>query len=98
MNNKQKIILISVSSVLVGTYLSIFIYQRIQRAKADKSVLPADDALKILDSKKPVEEPDFSEDDTIPKLNDDSVDSTDVIYNYNLDDTITIDGTDLTPL
>ena len=39
MTNNTKKILISVGSIALVSYLSIFIYQRIQRAKADASVV-----------------------------------------------------------
>jgi hypothetical protein len=46
----------------------IFVYQRIQRAKADASVVSEDEALKILNQKSSVTEPDFSEEDLKPIL------------------------------
>ena len=48
MTRNQKIIIISVSSALIGGYLSVFIYQRIQRAKADAIIVSEEEALKIL--------------------------------------------------
>jgi hypothetical protein len=68
MTTKQKII-ISVGSALLGAYLSVFIYQRIQRAKADESILSAEEALKILRDKKEngdTQIPKFSKEDSIP--------------------------------
>jgi hypothetical protein len=55
MTTKQKLTIGLISSVIVGAYATIFIYQRIQRAKADKSIMPAEEALKILRDKKKME-------------------------------------------
>jgi hypothetical protein len=69
MTRNQKIIIISVGSALLGAYLSVFIYQRIQRAKADKSILSAEEALKILRDKKEDGDtriPKFTKEDSIP--------------------------------
>jgi hypothetical protein len=67
MTNKQKIA-IAVGSALLGAYAVIFVYQRIQRKKADESVLPLDDALKILEEKETTEMPTFSAEDSIPQI------------------------------
>ena len=76
MTNKTKKILISVGSLILVSYLSIFIYQRIQRAKADASVVSEDEALDILDEKESTTIPDFNEEDLIPVLpNDEIVDN-----------------------
>jgi hypothetical protein len=69
MTTKQKLTL-TISSVLVGSLVTIFIYQRIQRAKADASVVTEEEALKILEEKKPTPPPEFSPEDLIPKLPD----------------------------
>jgi hypothetical protein len=77
MTTKQKLTIGLISSVIVGAYVTIFIYQRIQRAKADKSIMPAEEALKILRDKKedgdtPI--PEFTKEDSIPFVpNQDSV-------------------------
>jgi hypothetical protein len=73
MTRNQKIAIISVSSALIGGYLSVFIYQRIKRAKADASVISEDEALKILNQKESVPTPDFTEEDITPKLLSDEV-------------------------
>jgi hypothetical protein len=68
MTTKQKIA-IGVLSGIIGTYAIIFVYQRIQRKKADESVVSEDEAYKILDELKVNSgyvEPDFDEEDTIP--------------------------------
>jgi hypothetical protein len=66
---KRKQIIISIGTVLLSTFAVIFIYQRIQRAKADANVVSEDEALKILNKKKSsVTEPDFSQEDLIPQL------------------------------
>jgi hypothetical protein len=75
MTRNQKIIIISVSSALIGGYLSVFIYQRIQRAKADALVVSEEEALKILNEKSYIE-PNFTEDDTMPQLLPDSYEDT----------------------
>jgi hypothetical protein len=75
MTRNQKIIIISVSSALIGGYLSVFIYQRIQRAKADAIIVSEDEALKILNEKSYIE-PNFTEDDTMPQLLPDSYEDT----------------------
>jgi hypothetical protein len=75
MTRNQKIIIISVSSALIGGYLSVFIYQRIQRAKADAIVVSEEEALKILNEKSYIE-PNFTEDDTMPQLLPDSYEDT----------------------
>lgn len=67
MTTKQKIAL-SVGSGLLAAYAVIFVYQRIQRAKADKSVVTEQEALDILNDKSFMPPPNFSEDDTIPLL------------------------------
>jgi hypothetical protein len=68
MTRKQKIVIISVGSALLGAYLSVFIYQRIQRAKADANVVSEDEALKILNDKTTTPLPDFKEEDLLPQL------------------------------
>jgi hypothetical protein len=73
MTRNQKIVIISVGSALIGAYLSIFIYQRIKRAKADASVISEDEALKILNDKSPTLPPAFSEEDLTPKLPSDEI-------------------------
>ena len=50
MTNKQKIA-IAIGSGLLGAYAIIFVYQRIQRKKADESNVPLDNALEILKEK-----------------------------------------------
>jgi hypothetical protein len=75
MTRNQKIIIISVSSALIGGYLSVFIYQRIQRAKADAIIVSEEEALKILNEKSYIE-PNFTEDDTMPQLLPDSYEDT----------------------
>lgn len=67
MTSKQKIG-IAVASGLFGAYAIIFVYQRIQRAKADASNVPLDDALKILKEKETSEMPTFTSEDSIPQL------------------------------
>ena len=71
MTRNQKIA-IAVGSGLVGAYAVIFVYQRIQRAKADANVTNSTDALKILREKKmnnsSSTEPTFSAEDTIPQV------------------------------
>ena len=75
MTTKQKIAL-AVGTGLVSAYMVIFVYQRIQRAKADASIVSEDEALKILNDKSFTSEPDFTEEDTTPKLpNDETVDN-----------------------
>jgi hypothetical protein len=75
MTTKQKIA-IAVGTGLVSAYMVIFVYQRIQRAKSDASVVSEDEALKILNKKSSVTEPDFTEEDMTPKLpNDETVDN-----------------------
>jgi hypothetical protein len=64
---KQKIALV-VGSSLLSAYLAIFIYQRIQRAKADAKVVSEDEALKILNEKSYTETPTFTNEDVMPKL------------------------------
>ena len=73
MTTKQKLTLALISSVFVGTYATIFIYQRIQRAKADASVVSENEALKILNDVSNTPEPEFTEEDTKPILPDDEV-------------------------
>ena len=73
MTRNQKIIIISVGSALIGAYLSVFIYQRIQRAKADKSVVSEGEALEILNEKSNTTVPDFTEEDVMPQLPNDEV-------------------------
>jgi hypothetical protein len=75
MTRNQKIIIISVSSALIGGYLSVFVYQRIQRAKADAIVVSEQEALKILNEKSYIE-PNFTEDDIMPQLLPDSYEDT----------------------
>lgn len=68
MTTKQKIA-IAIGSGLLGAYAIIFVYQRIQRAKADASNIPAEDALKILRDKKEkgaTKIPEFTAEDSIP--------------------------------
>jgi hypothetical protein len=68
MTTKQKIA-IGVLSGIIGTYAIIFVYQRIQRKKADESVVSEDEAYQILNELKVNSgyvEPDFDEEDTIP--------------------------------
>lgn len=68
MTTKQKIA-IGVLSGIIGTYAIIFVYQRIQRKKADESVVSEDEAYQILNELKvnsDYVEPDFDEEDTIP--------------------------------
>ncbi len=67
MTTKQKVA-IAVGTGLVSAYAVIFIYQRIQRAKADASVVSEDEALKILKEKSTTSQPQFSEDDTMPLI------------------------------
>jgi hypothetical protein len=67
MTTKQKIG-IAVGSGLLGAYAVIFVYQRIQRAKADASNVPLDDALKILKEKSSTEIPIFTSEDSIPQV------------------------------
>jgi hypothetical protein len=70
MTNKQKTA-IAVGSGIIGAYAAVFIYQRIQRAKADASDLSTEEALKILRDKKQnsdTEIPDFSSEDSIPQV------------------------------
>lgn len=75
MTTKQKIAL-AIGSGLVGAYAVIFVYQRIQRAKADASVVSEDEALKILNQKSFSSEPEFTEEDMQPQLpNDETVDN-----------------------
>lgn len=75
MTTKQKIAL-AIGSGLVGAYAVIFVYQRIQRAKADASVVSEDEALKILNQKSFSSEPKFTEEDMQPQLpNDETVDN-----------------------
>ena len=73
MTIKQKQTLAIITSVLVGAYATIFIYQRIQRAKADASVVSENEALKIINDVSNTPEPDFTEEDTRPILPDDEV-------------------------
>ena len=78
MTTKQKQTIAIISSVLLGAYATIFIYQRIQRAKADKSIMPAEEALKILRDKKENGDtriPKFTKEDSIPFVpnSDDSI-------------------------
>ena len=47
MTTKQKTA-IAIGSGILGAYAAVFIYQRIQRAKADASELSSEEALKIL--------------------------------------------------
>jgi hypothetical protein len=72
MTTKQKLAL-SLGSGLLAAYAVIFVYQRIQRAKADKSVVTEEEALDILKEKSFTSEPEFTEEDTMPKLPDDEV-------------------------
>jgi hypothetical protein len=80
MTKKQQIIIISVGSALLGAYLSVFIYQRIQRAKADANVVSEDEALEILNDKTTTPLPDFDEEDTMPQLP-----SEEVVENTSID-------------
>ena len=68
MTRNQKIVIISVSSALLGAYLSVFIYQRIQRAKADANVVSEDKALEILEEKSYIAPPNFDDEDLLPQL------------------------------
>jgi hypothetical protein len=67
MTNKQKIA-IAIGSGLLGAYAIIFVYQRIQRKKADESNVPLDNALEILKEKSTIETPDFTAEDSIPQI------------------------------
>jgi hypothetical protein len=80
MTRNQKIVIISVGSALLGAYLSVFIYQRIQRAKADANVVSEDEALEILNDKTTTPLPDFDEEDTMPQLP-----SEEVVENTSID-------------
>ena len=73
MTRNQKIVIISVGSALLGAYLSVFIYQRIQRAKADANVVSEDEALKILEEKSYTPPPNFDDEDVMPQLPSDEV-------------------------
>jgi hypothetical protein len=76
MTRNQKIAIISVGSALLGGYLSVFVYQRIKRAKADANVVSEDEALKILNEKSSTPPPNFSEEDLKPILpNNDIIDN-----------------------
>jgi hypothetical protein len=79
MTTKQKIAL-AVGTGLISAYMVIFVYQRIQRAKSDASVVSEDEALKILNDKSFTSEPDFDEEDTMPKLP-----SEEVVENTSID-------------
>ena len=86
MTTKQKIS-IAVGSGLLGAYAVIFVYQRIQRMKADESNLPLDDALKILKEKGKTEMPTFNAEDSIPQIpnpDDSVIDDTGYIPDSNL--------------
>lgn len=72
MTKKQKIA-ISIGAGIVAAYAVIFVYQRIQRANADKKVVSEDEALKILGEKSFTDEPTFSEEDIMPQLPDEEV-------------------------
>ena len=72
MTTKQKVI-ISLGSALLGAYLTIFVYQRIKRAKADANVVSEDEALKILNEKSYTSPPVFNEEDLMPQLPSDEV-------------------------
>jgi hypothetical protein len=75
MTTKQKIA-IAVGTGLISAYMVIFVYQRIQRAKSDASVVSEEEALKILNDKSFTSEPEFTEEDMTPKLpNDETVDN-----------------------
>jgi hypothetical protein len=70
MTTKQKTA-IAIGSGLLVAYAAVFIYQRIQRAKADASELSSEEALKILRDKKQnsdTEIPEFSSEDSIPQV------------------------------
>jgi hypothetical protein len=85
MTTKQKII-ISVGSALLGAYLSVFVYQRIKRAKSDANVVSEDEALKILNEKSSTP-PSFSEEDLKPILpNDEIIDNspTDMLMDFEV--------------
>ena len=77
---KQKIGLI-VGSSLLSAYLAIFIYQRIQRAKADASVVSEKEALEKLNEKSDVK-PVFTEEDTIPLIPEESSSSNEYYSGY----------------
>jgi hypothetical protein len=86
MTTKQKII-ISVGSAILGAYLSVFIYQRIQRAKADANVVSEDEALEILNDNTTTPLPDFNEEDLMPILpNDEIIDNspTDMLMDFEV--------------
>jgi hypothetical protein len=84
MTTKQKISIAIISSLVVGSYLTIFIYQRIERAKADASVVSEEEALKILNEKSSTPEPDFTPDEIIPKLPDEGVVYNDSLQQYEI--------------
>lgn len=70
MTTKQKIA-VAIGSGLLGAYAAIFVYQRIQRAKADASDLSSEEALKILRENKQNSDkqiPKFTAEDSIPVI------------------------------
>jgi hypothetical protein len=73
MTRNQKLTIALISSIVVGGYAIIFIYQRIQRAKADANVVSENEALKILNEVSNTPEPVFTESDTQPLLPNDEV-------------------------
>jgi predicted negative regulator of RcsB-dependent stress response len=57
----KKLIIITLSSVLVASYVGFFIYQRVQRKKSDEALDSYEDALKKLQDLKGGEsKPDLS--------------------------------------
>jgi hypothetical protein len=86
MNQKQRIVLITTFASAFTAYVSIYIYQRIQRAKADANVTSSDDAIRILQQKKKYTntEPNFNDQDTIPQTSDNPDDTAvDCVTNPN---------------
>ena len=84
MTTKQKISIAIISSLVVGSYITIFIYQRIARAKADASVVSEEEALKILNEKSSTPEPVFTPDETIPMLPDGEMIENDSLQQYEI--------------
>ena len=85
MTTKQKLTIAITSSVLVGAYATIFIYQRIERAKADASVVSEEEALKILNEKSSTTEPNFTPEDIIPMLPDGEMIENDSLQQYEIE-------------
>jgi hypothetical protein len=74
MTKNQKIA-IAVGSGLLLTYAVIFVYQRIKRAQADASEVSSEEALDVLQELKKENtnpEPEFTEEDTIPEVGENS--------------------------